>query len=122
MRMSQVLRDRLRRCGHAVERLARIEAVFQVEARRREVVGKGNQRAVSGPVALGLRQGFGQKCLPDALALRVGPDKELRQTPELLRHPAETEANDRVFMFRNPEPIGIFGEPEFRKCDWRRRR
>jgi hypothetical protein len=67
----------------------------------------GDQRPVSGPVALRLHQGFRQKSLPDALRLGFGPDKELRQKPELLRHPAEAKANDRVAMFSDPEPVGV---------------
>ena len=120
--VDKVLRDSLRRCRHAVERLARIEAVVQIEAGRRDVVCGGDQRAVSGPVALGLHQGFRQKRLPDALRLGFGPDEELRQKPEPLGHPAEAEANDSVAMFRDPEPVGVLREAEFRKCDRRRRR
>ena len=52
--IDEVLRDSLRGRGHAVERLARIEAVVQIEADRGDVVCKGDQRAVSGAVALGL--------------------------------------------------------------------
>src|SRR6516162_427318 len=44
IRMRQVLLDRVRRRGDAVERLARIEAVVQIEAGRRDVVCRGDQR------------------------------------------------------------------------------
>jgi hypothetical protein len=86
-----------------------------------------NAKVISARLSAPLRSAcssvFDRSARPDAFRLRLRPDEELRQKPEFSGHPAETEADDPVVAFRDPQLGRAICLAELRKRGrWRRRR